>query len=293
MTSTRPVGALRGAIAFVAALVLVLAPASAHAAATITIVNLDGAGVGLNDMTAIAPAGGNPGTTIGAQRLNAMQYAANLWGAVVDSTVEIRVGASFTPLTCSSTSAILGQAGTNNIFRDFAGAPVASTWYPGALANSLAGTDLAPGSDDINATFNSSIGTTCAFPSTFYYGFDASPPGGKLDFVSIILHELAHGLGFSSFVTLSTGAKAGGYDDVYMRWLTDATTGAQYPNMTNAQRVSASIDTGNLQWTGPLLSAASGGLTSGVGPSGRVHLYAPNPVAFSRRHCCRHFRRKH
>src|SRR5205085_2705787 len=33
-----------------------------------------------------------------------------------------------------------------------------------------------------------------------------------------------------------------------------------------------------LQWTGPRLSAASGGLISGVGPSGRVHLYAPNPA---------------
>ena len=38
-------------------------------AATITVVNMDGAGEGFNDPTPVAPVGGNPGTTLGAQRL--------------------------------------------------------------------------------------------------------------------------------------------------------------------------------------------------------------------------------
>ena len=45
-------------------------------AATIQIVNLDGAGEGFNDGTAVAPIGGNPGTTRGAQRLNVFNQAA-------------------------------------------------------------------------------------------------------------------------------------------------------------------------------------------------------------------------
>lgn len=262
----------------VAVLVAVLATARlAAASATITVVNIDGAGVGLNDPTPVAPVGGNPGVTLGAQRLNAMQYAADSWGAVVDSSVQIRVAASFTTLTCSASSAVLGQAGTSTVHRDFSGAPAASRWYAAALANSLAGTDLSASADDITATFNSAIGTTCAFPSTFYYGYDASPPGGTLDFVSIVLHELGHGLGFSTFVSLSTGAKLGGFDDAYMVSLEDFGTGKHYPIMTDAERVTASKNTGNLQWTGALVTAASGGYSSGVGATGFLRMYAPNP----------------
>ena len=53
-----------------AALTLALVPASpAYAAATIVIVNNNNPGVGFNDPTPAAPVGGNPGTTIGQQRL--------------------------------------------------------------------------------------------------------------------------------------------------------------------------------------------------------------------------------
>src|SRR5262249_16920147 len=118
MSTTRPAQRTRAALAVIA-LLAALSPGRAHASATITIVNLDSAGGGLNDTTPLAPAGGNPGTTIGDQRFNAMQYAANLWGAVLNSTVEIRVGASFQPLTCNSSSAVLGQAGAASVHRDF------------------------------------------------------------------------------------------------------------------------------------------------------------------------------
>src|SRR6185369_11528522 len=71
-----------------AALLVLVGATYAHAAATITIVDVDGAGSGLNDATPVAPVGGNPGTTLGAQRLNAMEYAADVWGAVVNSAIE-------------------------------------------------------------------------------------------------------------------------------------------------------------------------------------------------------------
>ena len=60
-----------------AALVMLLAGA-ASASATITIVNIDGAGEGFNDPTAAAPVGGNAGLTVGQQRLNCFQEAANI-----------------------------------------------------------------------------------------------------------------------------------------------------------------------------------------------------------------------
>src|SRR6476659_6293301 len=64
---------------------------SAQAAATIQIINGDPANVGFNDPTPVAPVGGNPGTTLGQQRLNAFQYAASIWGTTLDNNAAIRV----------------------------------------------------------------------------------------------------------------------------------------------------------------------------------------------------------
>jgi len=76
-------------------------------AAIIVVDNLDVPGTGLNDETPTAPVGGNPGTTLGQQRLNALQYAADIWGSILASDVPILVAASFSPLSCGSTSATL------------------------------------------------------------------------------------------------------------------------------------------------------------------------------------------
>ncbi len=106
------------------ALAVMLAPgalARLAQAATVTIINLDGPGEGFNNPTPASPVGGNPGVTIGAQRLIAFQFAADLWGTSLDSPVEVRVGAQFNPLFCNASSAVLGSAGAETVFRDFAG----------------------------------------------------------------------------------------------------------------------------------------------------------------------------
>ncbi len=256
-------------------------PRFARSEATITVVNLDGTGEGFNDPDppdADSTAGGNSGATLGAQRLIAFQFAADIWGGVLDSDIEIRVGANFDPQFCNATSAVLGSAGAETAHRDFTDAPVASTWYPAALANKLAGADLDTTNDDIGATFNSSVGTTCPFPIVWYYGLDASPPASTIDFVTVVLHELGHGLGFQTFVSLGSGAKFLGYDDTYMLNLEDHSTGELYPDMTDDERVAASIATGDLHWVGLNVIADSVGLTAGrVQPSGHVEMYAPDP----------------
>jgi hypothetical protein len=259
-----------------------LAPQAAVAAATITVINLDGGGEGFNDGSSPDPAstaGGNSGATLGAQRLIAFQRAADIWGRFVDSSVTIRVGANFDPLFCTAVSAILGQAGPTFLHADFSGAPRPGTWYADALADALAGADQNPGGDDIGAQFNSSIGTSCPFPNVWYYGLDANPPAGTIDFLTVVLHELGHGLGFLSTVSLATGAKLGGLDDTYMVNLEDHTTGLLYPNMTDGQRATASTSTGELHWVGPEVVAAGVGLATGRdAATGHVEIYAPNPV---------------
>jgi hypothetical protein len=72
----------------------------ASATATFVINNLDGPGEGFNDLTAVAPVAGNPGATLGAQRLNAFQAAADAWGQILDSPVTIVVDANMDPLPC-------------------------------------------------------------------------------------------------------------------------------------------------------------------------------------------------
>lgn len=246
-------------------------------AATFIVINNDGPGEGFNDATPTTPVGGNTGTTVGAQRLIAFQRAADIWGARLSSSVTIRVRAQFNPLSCNSSEATLGSAGPRNFFRDFNGAPVTNTWYPVALANALTGTDNDPADDDINATFNSSIGTPgCLSSSGWYYGLDGNAPGDRFDFVTVLLHELGHGLGFRTIIDLATGAKAMGFDDAYMRHLErHGSSPSDYPSMSDAQRVAASTDTGNLHWTGTNLRAVSGVLSGGrVGD--HVQMFAPN-----------------
>jgi hypothetical protein len=120
----------------------VLVAATADAT-TITLVNLDGAGEGFNDSTPRSPEGGNPGTTLGLLRQNAFNEAADRWEAVLGSSVVIQAEATFDPLTpCGGGGALLGFAGPNTVHRDFIGAPVASTWFSQAEANSLSGVDL-------------------------------------------------------------------------------------------------------------------------------------------------------
>src|SRR5436305_430626 len=121
---------------------LLLLTAIPGGATTITIVNADGPGEGFNDPTPLAAVTGNPGTTVGQQRLNAFAAAAAYWANRLSSSVAITVHAQMNPLSCSPTSGVIGSAGAADFFSDFPSAPLAATWYASALANKLAGFDL-------------------------------------------------------------------------------------------------------------------------------------------------------
>lgn len=237
----------------------------AQAAANITIVNGNAAGVGFNDPTPAAPVGGNPGTTLGQQRLNAFQYAASIWGQALDSSVEIRVLATFEPLACTATGATLGSAGPRFVDSDFAGAPVAGTWYHIALANKLAGTDLVTAADDpagggaeIRARFNSRLGlfADCLPGSPFYLGLDANH-GTAIDLVTVLLHEFAHGLGFSTTTAGATGALLADQPSIYDHFSYDNTIGKTWVQMTDPERAASAVNARQLVWNGAHVTAAA------------------------------------
>jgi hypothetical protein len=253
--------------------------AIAQSTTAFQIVGLDAPNEGLNDPTPVSPVGGNTGVTLGQQRRIAFNYAANLWSRRISSPVPIRAEVSFDPLPCAPTTAILGYSGALFLFRDDPSFPRKDTWYPSALANRIKGQDMDPTRNDLEARFNSSLDAgTCNFPRKWYYGLDGQAPSSMLDFVTIVNHELTHGLGFNTYVELDTGRKYAGKDDVYMRNIFDATKAKRWPDLTDAERLASMVNTGNLLWDGPSVNAHSGEFTAGVGEGGRIQLYAPDPL---------------
>ena len=268
----------RTAIAIAALLVPALLPA-----ATLTIVNANAPNTGFNDPTPATPVGGNTGTTLGAQRLIAFQYAADLWGALLTSGVEIRVQASFVALDCTADSGTLGSTSSIQLVEDFPGAQFPATWYPTALANRRAGVDLFPGNpdtnnDDIRSKFNASLGmTNCLTGTHWYYGLDNNH-GNDVDLITVVLHELAHGLGFETFVDAS-GSEFLNDPDIYERSIFDTETGQWWSDMTQTERAASYINARRVAWSGSRTRAATPGVLDPGTPLMRVR--SPAPVAGS------------
>jgi hypothetical protein len=244
-------------------------------------------GSGLNDATSTAPVGGNSGTTLGQQRLNVFQKAADTLEAYLQIDFEVTVDAAFvTDLDCNSDNAILGTAGPNNVLINFANAPAADTYYPVALVNNLVGSDTITGTADIGASFNARLdnNANCLSGSDWYYGYDDPEASGDpqyihdISFYSTVIHELLHGLGVLSFVDGNSGALLDNTPDGYTKHLFDSTLGLSWEDMTNSQRLTSSKNTDNLVWSGSNVNTAAAeiGLNDGVNNS-QVEMHAPNP----------------
>ena len=203
-------------------------------ATSITVMSVDADNQGFKDPgspDAASTAGGNSGATLGAQRLIAAQFAADIWADLLSSNVPILIDAKFVPpnpnphdplipadslnrLSCDAARPVIATGDSNTFHDNFTNAadkspPIKSTWYPQALANSIAGVDLSTTSD-IRTYFNSSVGTPrCLSSNGWYYGLDGNSPAGQFDFVTFALRELGHGLGFITTVNLTNGKKLG------------------------------------------------------------------------------------
>lgn len=123
----------------------------------------------------------------------AFQYAVSIWESLLVSAVSINIDAHWQSLS----SNVLAQGRPSVFFNNFSGTPYSNTYFPVALAEKISGKNLNSGNSDIICQFNSN--------ASWYFGTDGNTPSSKYDFVSSVLHEIAHGLGFSGFLKVDGG----------------------------------------------------------------------------------------
>ena len=188
----------------------------------------------------------------------AVQAAIDVWSENFSSTVPINVNVTWSR---ASSYGILASASAKSNFANFPNAPDKTLYYASALANALAGKDLDPNNPELEITITSD--------APWYYGVDGKCPPKSFDLVSVILHEMGHGLGFIS----------GNYYDQYSGYgrIDLPTPFDAYAQLPDGRRLadmpSPSIETGKAL-TSPLYWSGENGIkaNNGVKPP----LYTPS-----------------
>lgn len=206
---------------------------------------------------------------------SAFTAAVNVWASLLTSPVTIRIEACWSDMD----SGILGGSASLSFWRGFSRAPFTDTWYPVSQASALYGDDLRPASyctgrgeptswcDDMTIIYNSD------YASYFYYGTDGHPAYNQLDFMSLVLHEVGHGLGFAGGMRVSSGLGYYGVSstcdyphsyDHFTYGPANALLSGTYP--CNSIALATALTSGNVTFRGENAVAANGG---------NVPLYAP------------------
>ncbi len=179
-----------------------------------------------------------------------IQAAVDVWSENFASTVPININVNWGRSTSYS---VLASASAKRNFANFTGAPDKTLYYPSALANALAGKDLDPNAAEMEITISSN--------APWYYGVDGNCPAKSYDLVSVILHEMAHGLGFISGTYYDEFSGFGRVDQP-----TPFDAYAQLPDGRRlADMPSPSLETGkamttNLVWSGEIATKANNGV---------------------------------
>lgn len=198
----------------------------------------------------------------------AFQYAVDIWQSILISKVPIRVTVSWRPL---SQTGALAATGIANYLRNFPGAQKYQTWYPIAIAEKILEQEINGNQADMFVAVNPSI--------TWYYGKDGKTPSTKYDFVSTMLHELAHGLGYSASFGIigdqgsygKIGGEGTGSPAIY-DWYVENVDAKKLTSFTNnSADLKKQFTSSGLFFNSTLVNAANKGL--------RAPLYAPSTYA--------------
>lgn len=196
-----------------------------------------------------------------------MNDAAQVWADLVRSDVPIEVYIDATNQACSfaSNSHVDTRPPANAI--NFPNAPLADTYYPIALANSIAGEDLRPGEVDIHIRYNRNM-INQSFCKQWDLGKDGNYHFLEYSLYFETLQEIAHGLGIIPLGNLMTGEKLNGLNDIYWLHLKSEQTGKMLSDMTPAEIVVASHTLLDITFKGEKSFAAGANLGNTVASDG-------------------------
>ena len=143
-----------------------------------------------------------------------VQEAFAIWGDILVSRVPIKVQIYWEELDATT----LASAGSDKVYKNFTNAPHRDVWYPSALANAISGKSINDQNTDIILRINKNI--------SWGFSSSAGPSGsGLYDLLSVVLHEIAHGIGFvSSFEANGTTKVKWGIQNIpfiYDKYLVD------------------------------------------------------------------------
>jgi hypothetical protein len=261
---------------------------------------------GWNDPSPRPAVAGNPGTTLGEQRRNAAREAARLLTEQLRPRAPVRVRACWDDLgDASGDRFTLAQAGPENLFVSDVGfgslAPALArpyTWYASAAAAQQLGTSgcRIAGGDcaadfDVQATFNNRLDVEGA--ARFDYGIGGSGGAGS-SFVSVAMHEIAHGLGIFGLINLEAdedgpvGARlslfngAPLWDDIYGARVVsvnrDGLGFSEFLRIDDAERAATLATPWRPRFAGPE-AVALAATQNFAPPDNFIRLHAPNEIA--------------
>lgn len=118
----------------------------------------------------------------------AFLYAVSIWENTISSSVPINIIAHWE----SMDNMVLAKTRPAYIYRSFKGAPIKNVYYPIALVEKITGEETDVSVPDIICTFNANM--------PWYFKTDGDTPETKYDLTTVVLHEIAHGLGFFGFM---------------------------------------------------------------------------------------------
>jgi hypothetical protein len=199
-----------------------------------------------------------------AEAKTAFDFAVAIWSQELTSPVTIKVRAEWRSIGAG----VLGQAIWGSAFANFDNAPNINTFYPVALAEKIAAKELNASSDpDIEATFNST--------TNWYFGTDGATPSGKTDLVTVALHEIAHGLGFTDTYAIngstgSVGLENGGLavPFVFDLFVENSLNKNFYTQVLSpSAEMKTQLTSGSVFFDGPMTRAENGNVAKLYSPS--------------------------
>ncbi len=130
------------------------------------------------------------------------EAAVKIWEGLVSSSVPIYVYAYWDELDEN----VLGSCFPWDFYENLDFMPQKDTYYPGTLVEKMLGEEITDASTpDIVAHFNKNN-------TSWYLGSDGKTPTNKYDFMSVVLHEIGHGLGYLGLAQGDTSKQVGGYE---------------------------------------------------------------------------------